>query len=420
MIRQFFRQALTMMRQQRLFTGMYLLGTAVSIALAMILFIIFYIKLGPIYPEYNRHRMLIVKDTKETVVNEISTTTMSSDISSKFASLIKKECSAVEEIALATISKNVIVAGNSFIDNEWGYEVNSEFWKVFNFKFIDGRPFTEDEKSEYVIIISQRLAHRLFAREDVVGETVNADKLPCRVIGVVEQTSGCSSITPTNGNYWLPADPENGPREEEEITGDYKAYITCTDREKALAEIQDVFNRKTQTLPEGTTVTMEIKKFWQQALDSDDETTLFEALAKYLYILLAFLFIPALNLSGMISSRMDGRMEEIGIRKAYGATDRQIVAQVLWENLLLTTMGAVIGLILSYAVVCSCDSWITTFFDTDIRNITNRTINVSMLFNPIVLGTTICITAVLNMTSALVPTTIALRKNIIESLYCRR
>ena len=117
---------------------------------------------------------------------------------------------------------------------------------------------------------------------------------------------------------------------------------------------------------------------------------------------------------------MDGRMEEIGIRKAYGATDRQIVAQVLWENLLLTTMGAVIGLILSYAVVCSCDSWITTFFDTDIRNITNRTINVSMLFNPIVLGTTICITAVLNMTSALVPTTIALRKNIIESLYCRR
>jgi hypothetical protein len=86
------------------------------------------------------------------------------------------------------------------------------------------------------------------------------------VIGVVEQTSGCSSITPTNGNYWLPADPENGPREEEEITGDYKAYITCTDREKALAEIQDVFNRKTQTLPEGTTVTMEIKKFWQQAM----------------------------------------------------------------------------------------------------------------------------------------------------------
>jgi putative ABC transport system permease protein len=165
---------------------MYLLGTAVSIALAMILFIIFYIKLGPIYPEYNRHRMLIVKDTKETVVNEISTTTMSSDISSKFASLIKKECSAVEEIALATISKNVIVAGNSFIDNEWGYEVNSEFWKVFNFKFIDGHPFTEDDKNNNVIIISRDFAQRLFARENVVGETVNVGNVPCRVIGVVE------------------------------------------------------------------------------------------------------------------------------------------------------------------------------------------------------------------------------------------
>ena len=56
MIRQFFRQAWTMMKQHRLFTGMYLVGTAVSIALAMTLFIIFYIKLGPIYPEYNRDR----------------------------------------------------------------------------------------------------------------------------------------------------------------------------------------------------------------------------------------------------------------------------------------------------------------------------------------------------------------------------
>ena len=191
MIRQFFRQALTMMRQQRLFTGMYLQGTAVSIALAMILFIIFYIKLGPIYPEYNRHRMLIVKDTKETVVNEISTTTMSSDISSKFASLIKKECSAVEEIALATISKNVIVAGNSFIDNEWGYEVNSEFWKVFNFKFIDGRPFTHEEENKPLVVITSKLAKELFAQECVSGEDLYIDTVRYKIAGVVKEANTC-------------------------------------------------------------------------------------------------------------------------------------------------------------------------------------------------------------------------------------
>lgn len=35
----------------------------------------------------------------------------------------------------------------------------------------------------------------------------------------------------------------------------------------------------------------------------------------YLYMLLALLFIPAMNLSGMMSSRMDERLSELGVRK---------------------------------------------------------------------------------------------------------
>ena len=67
---QFLRQAWTMMKQHRLFTGMYLIGTAVSIALAMTLFIIFYIKLGPVYPEYNRHRMVVIENTSQKIKNQ--------------------------------------------------------------------------------------------------------------------------------------------------------------------------------------------------------------------------------------------------------------------------------------------------------------------------------------------------------------
>ena len=66
----FLRQAWTMMKQHRLFTGMYLIGTAVSIALAMTLFIIFYIKLGPVYPEYNRHRMVVIENASHRIKNQ--------------------------------------------------------------------------------------------------------------------------------------------------------------------------------------------------------------------------------------------------------------------------------------------------------------------------------------------------------------
>ena len=58
MLKNYFKQAWTLMRQNRLFTGIYVVGTGLSIALVMTLFIIFYVKFGPVYPEYNRDRTL--------------------------------------------------------------------------------------------------------------------------------------------------------------------------------------------------------------------------------------------------------------------------------------------------------------------------------------------------------------------------
>lgn len=44
MLKNYFKQAWTLMRQNRLFTGIYVVGTGLSIALVMTLFIIFYVK----------------------------------------------------------------------------------------------------------------------------------------------------------------------------------------------------------------------------------------------------------------------------------------------------------------------------------------------------------------------------------------
>ena len=53
-----------MMKQHKLFTSIYVVGTGLSIALIMTLFIIFYVKFTPIYPEYNRDRILVIKSVK--------------------------------------------------------------------------------------------------------------------------------------------------------------------------------------------------------------------------------------------------------------------------------------------------------------------------------------------------------------------
>ena len=52
------------MKQNRLFTSIYVAGTALSVAFTMILFIIYYVKFAPIYPEYNRNRTLVINSIK--------------------------------------------------------------------------------------------------------------------------------------------------------------------------------------------------------------------------------------------------------------------------------------------------------------------------------------------------------------------
>ena len=52
----YFRQALAMIREERLFSGIYIVGTELAIAFTMVMAVVYYIKLAPIYPERNRAR----------------------------------------------------------------------------------------------------------------------------------------------------------------------------------------------------------------------------------------------------------------------------------------------------------------------------------------------------------------------------
>ena len=67
--------------------------------------------------------------------------------------------------------------------------------------------------------------------------------------------------------------------------------------------------------------------------------------------LLLFLLVPALNLSGMNASRIQERVGELGIRKAFGATKATLMGQVFVENMVLMLPGGVAGLLFSYVLV---------------------------------------------------------------------
>ncbi|MCD7931617.1 MAG: hypothetical protein LUH15_09810 [Tannerellaceae bacterium] len=56
-----FKQAWNLLKQERLFNSIYIIGTALSITMVMVISIVYYIRIANIYPETNRDRMLVVQ-----------------------------------------------------------------------------------------------------------------------------------------------------------------------------------------------------------------------------------------------------------------------------------------------------------------------------------------------------------------------
>jgi putative ABC transport system permease protein len=61
--------------------------------------------------------------------------------------------------------------------------------------------------------------------------------------------------------------------------------------------------------------------------------------------------LPALNLVNLNVSRALERASEIGVRRAFGASRRQLVGQFVLENVVLTTIGGLLALVATEAAL---------------------------------------------------------------------
>lgn len=119
----------------------------------------------------------------------------------------------------------------------------------------------------------------------------------------------------------------------------------------------------------------------------------------------------------MTASRMKKRMEELGIRKAFGAQNKTLLMQILYENLFLTLLGGLIGLMISYGIIYSMKSWLLGNYDWDGSSLTaSIDLSPGMMINPEIFGYTLALCLVLNLMSALVPAWRALKRPIVDAI----
>ena len=431
MILTYFKQAWQLLKQNKLYSTVYIIGTGLAIATTMTIALVYYIKIAPVYPETNRMRAMVAKSMKLSYKesNGMSSSSLSYEFVKEHIQKMKTpEAVGVElgtwnEYPLLQLSdgKNMLSVTVKYVNDGW--------WRVFQFDFLSGREFTEEEFQSGVrtAIISAAVANKLFGTTEGEGRRIVIDGNEYRVCGVVRDVSYATPVT--YADIWVPLTirPDDLKPSEwgEGLLGSMITYFLLPPNGKASdtkAEA-DAIIQKINAGQEKFEATMsgQPELYWKTNFRhwTNMEIGWTDIFERFGIMLLALLLIPAVNLAGMVSSRMEKRLPEMGIRKSFGASRSKLLGQILTENLMLTTLGGLAGLVFSYLIIYSTRSWILHLFDiwSAVPPEGAETVfTPGMLFNPTVFLIAFGVCFILNLFSAIVPAYYGLKKTIIYSL----
>ena len=434
-MKQYIRQAWNLIRQEKLFSAIYIIGTGLSIAIVMVLSIVLYIRFANIYPETNRDRTLTVKSA--TVKNIKDNGAHSSSLSLNMIDICLRPLSNVEAMTA--------------IWNPWGTEyyvqptgtrdqlpvtikhVDTGFWKVFAFRFLNGSPFSVADFESGILsaVISETMANRIFGTTDAVGRYITINFMQYRVCGVVQNTSP-AAIT-SYAQIWIPytIDPNHkNSYGEGNLLGDFTVFMLAASkpdisgiRNEVLANVQKINNSMSDDfelmlLGQPDTYLQSTFRMY-----SNHEPNMNKIVWTYGLVFLILFLIPGISLSGMIDSRMERRLTEMGIRRAFGAPAKTLIQQVFMENFLFTLLGGIVGLILSYLVILLNSSWIMALGQNSIKILPDGEsviFSPSMLFNIPVFLIALGVCFLLNILTAFIPAWHSAHREIILSLNVRK
>lgn len=424
------RQFFTLLRQQRLFSSIYIVCTALSVALAMTLFLVVYIKFGPIYPEQDRARMAVVQDVviEHTKNGQRYITDSGLGIADTLRNMPEVEC-------VTSIANGESILFTDEVRTPGGepapckiWIVDENYWQVFGFRFLHGRGITAKEQENFspVCVVSESLARKAFGRTDVVGcalefNDARTDSVKY-IVGVVEDVSPATPMT--YGNLWISILPD---LYDQSTCGGFTGLFTQVallrpgSTVKQLQQRMAIFQERYNQAQAATGVAMDWTgqpdAYWASQFRDGEHLDTKPFLRNILYMLLAFLMIPAINMGSMVASRVGGRINEMGIRRAYGATRMELVWQVLQENFLLTLIGGTLGLLISWSIMHLCADWLPFVFNSGNMELDEAVfLHTDMLFSGWVILAVLTICMVLNLVSALVPTLWFLRKPVTEEI----
>ncbi len=417
MIKQYFQQAIYELKAHPMLSVVSVIGTALAICLIMVLIVMQQIKIAPFYPETNRDRTLHVKSMSSTVKGSTNNGPMSM--------LVARNCfralTIPEAVTMYAYPDEMLasVPGTSAITIDVK-PTDDRFWTVFSFTFADGRPFSEAESESGipVIVVTEEVARRLFGKTHIAGERIKVNYAEYTVVGVVKDVSTLASAA--YAQAWIPYHSTNLVSNESpgELSGYFMVSMLAHTPDDFPAIRQEAEQLRLQ-FNHGLT---DSEVFYRGQPDeqvvyaerkwANESPDMKKVKQQRFIIFVLLLLIPAINLSSMTQSRLRQRIGEIGLRRSFGSTRFQILWQVLMENLVLTALSALVGLIICFAISYI---WGHSLFASATIGV-SPDVSFSMLMQPVTFVYAVIFCLVLNLLSTGVPAWKACRMSITHAL----
>jgi putative ABC transport system permease protein len=357
MLRHYLTMTIAVLKRRPFYTAISLFGISFTLLVLMVVTAMADHALAPMAPESRQARMLGVHSARMYGPDNAWSSNGGYLLFDKYA----RNLPGVEALTIFSGFQTVSTyLGDQRITSNLK-RTDGAFWQVFDFTFLEGGPYgqADVDAARFVAVITRATREKIFNGQPAIGRSFEADGQSFRVIGVVENVSDIRMVP--FADFYVPTTTAKTDAYKRDLMGGFSAVVLARTTDD-LPKIREEFNARVARieLPDKgykTLVAPFETKYDSLARESPfaDRTspdrqgpklTLFLAIAGLLFVTL-----PTVNLVNVNISRILERASEIGVRKAFGAPTRTLVAQFVVENVILTLIGGAIGLVLSALVL---------------------------------------------------------------------
>jgi len=277
--------------------------------------------------------------------------TASSKLSIKDVQVIKENAKYVS-VATGIIQGSSAVSYNTEEANYTVAGIDSDFFKVSKLELNSGRSFNEEEmrSKDRVAVLGFAVAEGLYAEgEDPIGSTITIGGKKVEVIGIFEETGGNLGKMSKDDSVYVPYQTA-----EDSLLGKGGQTILTLEADTvdnvslALDEVTEIL-REEHKLKTSQADDFRIFDAGSMVGAAQESASLMTTVLTLVAAIV--LLVSGIGIMNVMFVTVAERTKEIGIAKAIGAKRGDILSQFLFESIILSALGGIIGVVLGQVAI---------------------------------------------------------------------